>query len=62
MDITPADLINGGVNVVTVYLLLRLMNRLDTLTDRILTYLESAATQRAALLKAQGIDKPEEVP
>lgn len=61
MDITPADLINGGVNIVTVYLLLRLMNRLDSLTDRILTYLENAATQRAALLKAQGI-KPEQLP
>lgn len=59
-NLTPADILNGGVNVVTVYLVLRVMNRLDALTDRILTYLENAASQRAALLKAQGI-KPEDV-
>jgi hypothetical protein len=56
MDLTPGDIINAGVNVVTVYLLVRVMNRLDTVTDRIFNWLEKADAQRAAMLRAQGIN------
>lgn len=40
MDLTLGDVMNAGVNVVTVYLLLRVMNRLDAVTDRIISWLE----------------------
>lgn len=56
MDLTPGDVINAGVNIVTVYLLVRVMNRLDAVTDRIFNWLEKADAQRAAMLRAQGID------
>ena len=56
VDLTPGDIINAGVNVVTIYLLVRVMNRLDTVTDRIFNWLEKADAQRAAMLRSQGID------
>ena len=56
MDLTPGDIINAGVNVVTIYLLIRVMNRLDAVTDRIFSWLEKADAQRAAMLRAQGIN------
>lgn len=59
MDIEPADLVNVGVNALTVYLLLRALNRIDALTERIFAYLEAARQERAALLRSQGIEPSE---
>lgn len=56
MDLGPADIVNAGVNLFSVYLLIRALNRLDTITDRIFGYLEEAKEQRESLLRAQGVD------
>ena len=56
MDLTPGDIVNAGVNVVTVYLLLWVMTRLDAVTDRIFSWLERSDAQREAMMTSQGID------
>lgn len=62
MNLQPGDLINAGVNVVTVYLLLRVMSRLDEVTDRIFKYLEEAKAQREAIMTAQGVKSEDTLP
>lgn len=59
LNIGPGDIINAGVNVLTVYLLLRVMNRLDEVVDRLFRYLEEAKAQREALMRSQGVSTHE---
>jgi len=54
-ELTPGDIVNAGVNVFTVYLLIRVLNRLDAVVDRIFGYLEEARVQREHLMRANGI-------
>jgi hypothetical protein len=50
---------NLGGGAVTLYLLIRVMNRLDMVVDRLFMYLERGEAQRQAILRSQGIDPNE---
>lgn len=62
VDIGPGDIVNAGVNAFTVYLLVRVLNRLDDVVDRLFKYLEEAKQQRETLLEAQGLPTGPKIP
>lgn len=49
-------LIEAGGNGFLIYLVLRLLSRIDAITDRILTNQEQAAAERAVLASAVGLE------
>lgn len=61
MNFDVEHLVNTGVNVFTVYLVIRLLGRIDQLTDRLLERFDRADAQRQALLHNYGID-PDQLP
>jgi hypothetical protein len=49
-------IIEAGGNGFLIYLVLRLLSRIDAITDRILNNQEDAAIERAVIAKASGLD------
>lgn len=59
---TPEEvkaLIDLGMQGIGLYLLIQVWQRLNVVTDRMLTYLEAAAKERQQLLKAAGVEDDE---
>jgi len=53
---TVKFLVDAGSNGFLIYLVLRLLARIDTITDRILANQENASIERQVIAKATGMD------